>query len=118
MISCSVIFVRTSSRLERTNPALGREDDEKYPRSKKMDDLLQEKDYPLEGFKAEDGRPLEGFQADGNSGPCTDIINDCRCICVYAQANIGIQLYFVLARNLSTVTAVAIVPIWGMKSAL
>lgn len=35
MISCSVIFVQTSSRLERTNPALGREDDEKYPRSKK-----------------------------------------------------------------------------------
>ncbi|OWZ60223.1 hypothetical protein C356_00237 [Cryptococcus neoformans c45] len=54
--------------------------------------LLPEKDYlfdSIEGFEAED-YPLEGFKADGNSRPCTDVIND----------------------------SVVIVPIWGMKPAL
>lgn len=58
--------------------------------SKKMTVLLPEKDYlfdSIEGFEAED-YSFEGFKADGNSRPCTDVINDCKCL-----------LYFVYMLN-------------------
>lgn len=82
--------MQTSGRLERINTWLGREGEAKCPRFQKMIALLPEKDYlfdSIEGFEAED-YPLEGFKADGNSRPCTDVINDCKCL-----------LYFVYMLN-------------------